>query len=63
MKEMANVLLTIYVGMPLMLLVLAAVWTVLLYATWRIGTGIQCLAHKCYKKFTCKNSVNNKSEK
>ena len=63
MSDMANVLLAIYVWAPLMLLVLFVVWTVLLYAAWKIGTGIQRLAHKCYEKFTCKNSVNNKSEK
>lgn len=63
MSEMANVLLTIYVWAPLMLLALFAVWTVLLYAAWKIGTSIERLAHKCYEKFTCKNFVNNKSEK
>lgn len=48
MSDMANVLLAIYVWAPLMLLALRAVWTVLLYAAWKIGTGIEYLARKCY---------------
>lgn len=49
MSDMANILLAIYVWAPLMLSVLAVVWIVLLYAAWKIGTGIQYLAHKCYE--------------
>ena len=63
MKEMANVLLAIYVWAPLMLLALGAVCTLLIFGAWKIATAVQHIANKCYKKFTCKNSVNNKNEK
>mgnify|MGYP000682932750 FL=1 len=63
MKEMANVLLAIYVWGPLMLLALGAAWTLLIFGAWKITTAVQHIANKCYGKFTCKNSVNNKNEK
>lgn len=63
MKEMANVLLAIYVWAPLMLLALGAVWTLLIFGAWKITTAVQHIANKCYEKFTCKNSVNNKDKK
>lgn len=63
MKEMANVLLAIYVWAPLMLLALGAVWTLLIFGAWKITTAVQHIANKCYEKFTCKNSVNDKDKK
>ena len=63
MKEMANVLLAIYVWEPLMLLVLGAVWTLLIFGAWKITTAVQHITNKCCKKFTCKNSVNDKDKK
>lgn len=63
MKEMANVLLAIYVWAPLMLLALSAVWTLLIFGAWKITTAVQHIANKCCKKFTCKNSVNDKDKK
>lgn len=63
MKEMANVLLAIYVWGPLMLLALGAVWTLLIFGAWKIATALQHIANKCYEKFTCKNSVNDKDKK
>lgn len=63
MKEMANVLLAIYVWEPLMLLALGAVWTLLIFGAWKITTAVQHIANKCCKKFTCKNSVNDKDKK
>lgn len=63
MKEMANVLLAIYVWAPLMLLALGAVCTLLIFGAWKITTAIQHIANKCYGKLTCKNSVNDKDKK
>ena len=63
MKEMANVLLAIYVWAPLMLLALGAVCTLLIFGAWKITTAIQHIANKCYGKITCKNSVNDKDKK
>ena len=63
MKEMANVLLAIYVWGPLMLLALGAVWTLLIFGAWKITTAVQHITNKCYEKFTCKNSVNDKDKK
>lgn len=63
MKEMANVLLAIYVWGPLMLLALGAVWTLLIFGAWKITTAVQHIANKYYRKFTCKNSVNDKDKK
>ena len=63
MKEMANVLLAIYVWAPLMLLAVGAVCTLLIFGAWKITTTVQHIANKCYGKFTCKNSVNDKDKK
>lgn len=63
MKEMANVLLAIYVWASLMLLALGAVCTLLIFGAWKITTAIQHIANKCYGKLTCKNSVNDKDKK
>lgn len=63
MKEMANVLLAIYVWGPLMLLALGAAWTLIIFGAWKITTAVQHIANKCCKKFTCKNSVNDKDKK
>ena len=63
MSDMANVLLAIYVCAPLMLLALGAVCTLLIFGAWKITTTVQHIANKCCKKFTCKNSVNDKDKK
>ena len=63
MKEMANVLLAIYVWAPLTLLALGAVWTLLIFGAWKITTAVQHIVNKYYRKFICKNSVNDKDKK
>lgn len=63
MSDMANVLLAIYVWAPLMLLALGAAWTLLIFGAWKITTAVQHIANKCYEKFICKNSVNDKDKK
>ena len=63
MKEMANVLLAIYVWGPLMLLALGAAWTLLIFGAWKITTAVQHIANKYYRKFICKKFVNDKDKK
>ena len=63
MSDMANVLLAIYVWAPLMLLALGAVCTLLIFGAWKIATAVQHIANKCYEKFICKISVNDKDKK
>lgn len=62
-ESTVDAILMIYLWGPLMLLALGAVWTLLIFGAWKITTVAQHIANKCYEKFTCKNSVNNKDEK
>lgn len=62
-ESTVDAILMIYIWGPLMLLALGAVWTLLIFGAWKITTAVQHIANKCYEKFTCKNSVNNKNEK
>lgn len=62
-ESTVDAILMIYIYGPLMLLALGAVWTLLIFGAWKITTAVQHIANKCYEKFTCKNSVNNKNEK
>lgn len=61
-ESTVDAILMIYLWGPLMLLALGAVWTLLIFGVWKIATTSQHIAKKYYKKFTCKNSVNNKNE-
>lgn len=58
-----DAILIIYIWGPLMLLALGAAWTLLIFGAWKITTTVQHIANKCYEKFTCKNSVNDKDKK
>ena len=62
-ESTVDAILMIYLWGPLMLLALGAVWTLLIFGGWKITTTSLHIAKKYYKKFTCKNSVNNKNEK
>ena len=62
-ESTVDAILMIYLWGPLMLLALGAVWTLLKKKKKKITTTTLHIAKKYYKKFTCKNSVNNKNEK
>lgn len=62
-ESTVDAILMIYLWGPLMLLALGAVWTLLIFGAWKITTAAQHIANKCYEKFTCKNSINNKNGK
>lgn len=62
-ESTVDAILIIYLWGPLMLLALGAAWTLLIFGAWEITTAVQHIAKKCYEKFTCKNSMNNKNEK
>lgn len=62
-KSTVDAILIIYLWGPLMLLALGIVWTLLIFGVWKITTAVQHIAKKCYEKFICKNSINNKNEK
>lgn len=62
-ESTVDAILMIYIYGPLMLLALGAVWTLLIFGAWKITTAVQHIANKCYGKFTCKNSVNDKDKK
>lgn len=62
-ESTVDAILMIYIYGPLLLLMLGIVWTLLIFGAWKIATTSQHIAKKYYKKFTCKNSVNNKNEK
>nr|DAJ13248.1 MAG TPA: hypothetical protein [Siphoviridae sp. ctX8T1] len=62
-KSTVDAILMIYIWGPLMLLALGAVWTLLIFGVWKIATTSQHIAKKCYEKFICKNSINNKNGK
>lgn len=62
-ESTVDAILMIYIWGPLMLLALGIVCTLLIFGAWKITTTAQHIVNKCYKKFTCKNSVNNKNEK
>lgn len=63
MKEMANVLLAIYVWGPLLLLMLGINCTLLIFSVWKIITIAKHIAKRYCEKFICKIFMNNKNEK
>lgn len=62
-ESTVDAILMIYICGPLMLLALGVVWTLLIFGAWKITTAVQHIAKKCYEKFICKNSINNKNGK
>lgn len=63
-ESTVDAILMIYIYGPLMLLMLGINCTLLIFSVWKIvTTAVQHIANKCYGKFTCKNSVNDKDKK
>lgn len=61
-ESTVDAILMIYIYGPLLLLMLGINCTLLIFSVWKIVTIAKHIANKCYKKFTCKNSANNKNE-
>lgn len=62
-ESTVDAILMIYIYGPLMLLMLGINYTLLIFSVWKIVTIAKHIAKKCYEKFICKNSINNKNGK
>lgn len=62
-ESTVDAILMIYIYGPLMLLMLGINCTLLIFSVWKIVTIAKHIAKRYYKKFTYKNSVNNKNKK